>query len=161
MALVVETGAVVSEANSYVSLADAQTYVADRGLNVELTEGHLLGGADYVNSYRTRFKGQKLTSGLSSMQFPRTNLRLDGILLANDVIPDVVIDAQIQSAIEIAQGRDPLGTISARSVRRQRAGPTEREFFKDAGSDLDSFDYRKIDALLLPLLNDDLTRVFR
>ena len=57
------TAEYVDGANSYVSLASniddvfsARDYLTDRGITTEITEGQLLRGAEYANSFRERFK---------------------------------------------------------------------------------------------------------
>ena len=163
MALIVETGACISGANSYVSLAEAQQYLTDRGITLTpgLEEGHVLRGADYVNTFGERFKGTRLIKPPSTMQWPRFGVLLDDIWLDTDVIPDQIKDAQIETAIEIANNRNPHATISARDVKKQKIADLEIEYESTPGASLERFDYPRVMALLRPLLTDDLFRVTR
>lgn len=161
MALVVEDGSVVRGANSYVSLADANQYLTDRGINVELTEGLLLRGADYVNSFRDRFKGYKQTDVTSNMQWPRAFAVIDNYLVRSNVVPAVIPDAQIQSALEISMDRDPHETTSTQVVKRQKIDVIEIEYDTRAGNEIPNFDYRRIRSLLDPVIDDNYMRVSR
>ena len=166
MALIIEDGSIISGADSYVSLADAQQYLADRALqegveqtnpeNTDITEQNLRSGCDYINSYRERFKGFKLQPVAVNMQWPRRDVYIDGYLLDEDVIPECIIQAQIESAVEIASGRPPLETLSTRVLKRKVVGPIEKEWDTTFSSSREqpSFDYRKVKAFLIPVLKD-------
>lgn len=167
MALVVldpENNATFDGANSYVSLAEANDYLMDRGVAVTLEEGHVVRGADYVNTFADRYKGVRIPSSSSVMQWPRAGVFLDGNLtqVASNEIPKILKEAQIETAYEISQGRDPSSTISTRVIKRERVDVIEREYDTPPGGQLYAqFDYRRIFLLLAPLLSDDLFRVFR
>ena len=162
MALVVEDGSLVSGANSYVSFADATKYISDRGIAVKVTEGHLLRAADYINSFSDRYKGYQKTGtnrdSLSIMQWPRSYVFVDGTTsgyLPDDEIPDLIIHAQVESAIEIASNRDPLSTVSARQIKKQKVDVIEVEYDTSVGTGgQDIFDHRRVMTLLCPVLKD-------
>ena len=161
MALIVEDGTLVSGANSYVSLADAQKYLDDRGDTTVITEGLLLRAADYINSFRLRFRGFKQTPLTSSMQWPRAYAVIDDYLIPPSVIPDVIPSAQIETAIEFANQRDPYATIDSRIVKREKAQDFEREFDTKVGSGMATFDHRRVMSLLYPLFSDHGVRITR
>ena len=165
MALVIEDGSLVSGANSYVSLADAIQYATDRGYDVDLlTEPLLLKGADYVNAHRKRFKGIKLQPVESNMQWPRRDVIMDEYELEPDVIPECVIFAQIETAFEIANSRDPLETLERLVLKKEVIGPLQFEYETRAGSPGSTdqpFDYQRIRAQLRAVLRDDRGRTSR
>ena len=150
-----------SEANSYVSLSDAQTYATDRGYSVTLTAGQLIRGADYVNSFGPRFSGEKVSPPSSTMQFPRTDAFLNDKYLDSNVIPELIKHAQIETALEIANNRDPQETTSTQVVKKEKVGDLEIEYDTQSGEEIPNYDYRRIDNLLAPILTDDLTRIYR
>lgn len=160
MTLVVEDGSLVRGANSYVSFADGTAYLADRGITTEVDVGHLLRAADYINSFGDRFKGYQVLgenrTALSTMQWPRSYVFLDGLsigYLPNNEIPDLIIHAQVETALEIANNRDPLGTVSARQVKRQKVDVIEVEYDTSVGAGGQAvFDHRRVMSLLSPLL---------
>ena len=162
MALIVQpsNSEVVIGANSYISLANATTYLKNRGVNNTITEGQLLRGADYINSFRERFKGCKLTSAGSSMQWPRSDVYLDHDLLDSKTIPDLIPSAQVEVALEISNNRDPLETVDKRVIKKKRTDVIETEY-DTSRQVLRTFDYRRIMALLRPVLNNNLGLVTR
>ena len=159
--IIVEDGSIVSGANSYVSAAGARAYLDLRGILTELTDGLLIRAADYINSFRGRFNGIKLTAAESSMQFPRSDLFIDGYQLPADKIPQVIPDAQVQTALEMFANRDPLATISERPIRRTKLGPLDIEYDTSGADKLPTYSYKLIRVLLAPLLKNDFGRVTR
>lgn len=129
MSLVVEDGTVVADANSYCSVAFADSYFADRGV-VEWTgtnakkEEALIRATDYIESkYSVRFKGNPETDD-QSLSWPRLNVNYDGIIpiplrkataeyalraLTTKLAPDPVID---ETNRMIASKSEKVGPIS-------------------------------------------------
>jgi len=162
MALTIETGQVVSGADSYVSLVDALKYLSDRGDTTVITEEHLRGAFDYINHYRLRFKGTKRHDAESNVQWPRIDVVIDNLDLEDDIVPTCVIFAQIESAVEIAQGRPPLETLSTRILKKKTVGPITKEWdTSQRVREQPSFDYRKVKAFLYPVLNNTFGRTVR
>ena len=152
------------EANSYVLLSDANTHITSRGYDVTITEAHLIRAADFINAFRRRFRGEKVTPDVSNMQWPREGVFLDEELLGSDVIPQLITHAQIEAAVEIASNRDPQATTNPQTsseqvIRRQRVGNLEIEYdtSNTGGGILGSlgYSYPKITALLQPVLTDN------
>jgi hypothetical protein len=125
MAIVVEDGSVVTGANSYVSEATLTTFAADRGITLTSDEDELLIKAmDYIENLY--YKGLKKTKD-QPLQWPRYNVYVDGFWIDSDTIPQQLKDGQMQCAIAIDQGNDPLQDIS-RDVKRERVGELEVEY---------------------------------
>jgi len=100
MAVIVETGAQVANANSYVSVADCNTYLTSIGysvLTVANEESLVIQACQYVESFRSRYKGCKYTS-TQSLVFPREGLYLDGWYVEVDAIPIELVRAQCLAA---------------------------------------------------------------
>ena len=159
--IIVEDGSIVSGANSYVSAVGARKYLDDRAIETIIPDGTLIRGADYINSFRTRFKGCKRGYIASSMQWPRSYVEIDDYCLPDDVIPDLIIAAQIEAALEIAANRDPLATTELRPIRKQKLGPLEVEYDTSRSSEIPSYTYTKIRLLLSPVLKDNIGLVMR
>lgn len=77
MSLIVEDGTGKSDAESYISVADADTYHSNRGntawasLLTAVKEQSLRKATDYMGqTYRLRYKGTR-TSGTQALDFPR------------------------------------------------------------------------------------------
>ena len=119
MALIVETGACEAGSNSYVSLADAEAYATDRGLWTSSTTDDaktvaLLRAADYLNTLQ--WKGIAVTWD-RVMAWPREQVPQPGgavdihgnpVLLANNIVPKAVAQAQTELAALIVAGTNPL-----------------------------------------------------
>ena len=154
MALVVEDGTIVQGADSYVSLLSAQEYLTERGDDTVITEEHLRDGFDYINHFRLRFKGFKRHKAESNVQWPRRSVIIDNAILDQEIIPDCVIFAQIEAAVEVAKGRPPLETLSTRILSEKTVGPITKKWdtTHERGREQPDYNYRKVKAFLYPVL---------
>lgn len=119
MALIVESGACEANSNTFISLADAETYATDRGLWTSSTTDDaktvaLLRAADYLNTLQ--WKGMAVTWD-RVMSWPRESVPQPGgavdiygnpVLLANNIVPKAVAQAQTELAAMIVTGTNPL-----------------------------------------------------
>lgn len=158
MALIVEDGTIVEDANSYVTLEEARAYALERGLTlpalpeegqVDALEALLISAVDYLEGKRVEYKGEKV-SELQELQFPRDNVYIDGFLLASDAIPKVLKQAQIKLAVIAHSGVALEPVRSGPAVIRKKVGPIETEYSE--GSTFRPA-MPAVDALLAPLLN--------
>lgn len=100
MALVIEDGSVVTGANSYVTLAEAQAYAVARGsTSASITEVKLISAMDYLESLRADYQGSKI-SGDQVLQWPRTGVVVDDFAIGDDEIPSCLKAAQCQLAMD-------------------------------------------------------------
>lgn len=132
MALTIEDGTGVANADSYATVAELDTFASDRGItSLPATDAEkevlLRLGFDFVEAHRAQFKGTKYVEGNQYSQFPRCNLYVDGELLETDEIPKEVKLAQMQLAVE-AVSRDLFPTGDGRAVIREKLDVLEREF---------------------------------
>lgn len=135
MTITVETGAIVTGANSYVSIADCQTFATARG--VDLTgqtsaqmEAYLLKAMDYIEAKRDRFQGF-LVDEDQPLQFPRYDVWVDGFYVESTTIPQILINAQCQLVMDAYSGEtlQPNRVVGASGdVIRQKAGSVEVEY---------------------------------
>ena len=129
--IVVETGSIVSGANSYISEADMGTYATDRGVTIAGTAADLLIQAmDYIESQS--FQGLKKTSA-QALQWPRTNVVIDSYAVNSDVIPQLLKDALCEFCIGIDGGTNPLANV-ARETVREKVGDIEVEYSPNSRS---------------------------
>lgn len=162
MSLVIETGASLSNANSYVSLVDATSYAVDYGLSsawsmaTEASQEEALRlGTQYIDlEYSDRFKGNKTTRD-QALAWPRTNVvDSDGFTYNSDEMPVCLKYAVVEAAIRVLDGDSLLGVIEEPGIIRYEkitAGTIEDETeYVDGKSQVPS--YPKIDALLRPIL---------
>ncbi len=128
--VIVETGAIVSGANSYVSEADLTAYALARGITLSDTpEILILKAMDYFESFAPRFKGCKVERD-QPLSWPRTGVNLEGWDWSYDEIPRQVINAQLSLCIEISAGEDPNNPSSAvlPTIRERVEGAIEVEY---------------------------------
>ena len=133
MAFVVETGAGLSNANSYASVSAADSYVADRGiagwtaLSTTIKQQSLVNATDYLEAtYRSAWKGNRV-SETQSLSWPRYNVIVDGFNFASNVVPLQVVNACIEMAIRASAGETLLADQGQR-VRREKIDVIEVEY---------------------------------
>ncbi len=125
MAIIVEDGSIVANANSYASEAALTAYAAARGVTLTGDEDDLLIQAmDYVESLD--FIGFKLTYD-QPLQWPRADVVIDGYYVGTDVIPQLLIDGLCEVAIAIDTGESPYATIT-QSQKRVKVDVLEVEY---------------------------------
>jgi hypothetical protein len=165
MPVVVEDGTGKPNADSYVSLLAAETYHANRGrtawaaLTDDQAEAALRGGTFYIDgTYRGRWKGTRKTSA-QALAWPRTGVTdEDGYAVADDSVPQEVIDATCEAAFLQGTGTDLTAPPKAGNITSYRAkvGPIEEETKYDTGTSVSSSSstggYPSVDYLLSGLI---------
>lgn len=142
MALIVETGAVVAGAESYISVADATTYHANMGNTAwaalasdTLREGYLRQATQYmIQAYRYRWAGYRFTAG-QSLDWPRSYVPIpDAVsgygpyvaMVAPTIVPQEVKNACAELALRAISG--PLLADLGQMKKRVKVGPIETEY---------------------------------
>ena len=118
MALIVEDGSIVANADSYISVADATTFInnylggeydedsaAFLGLSTTRKEQILRKACYYLNiKYRTRWKGYKRFYS-QSLDWPRADVQdEDDYDVPEDTIPRRLQRAQVEICVRLAAG---------------------------------------------------------
>lgn len=151
MALTVEDGTVVTNANSYNTLVEIKAYAASRGFALPSTDSAIEiesnKAMDYLESKRDMYEGEKVSS-LQELQFPRTDLVIDGIDFPADEIPGILKKAQCQLICLSSSGVDLMPTITGGFIKKEKIGPIETEYSENFSL---SPDMPTVDALLQPL----------
>lgn len=155
MALIIEDGSIVANANSYVNLATARAYATARGADLPTddtaAEILLIKAMDYLESKRAEYQGRK-TSTTQSLQWPRYGVRIDGISFSSSAIPSELTSAQIQLSMEANTGTDLMPTRSSGFITKDVTGPLETEYSEKVGISITPR-ISAVDALLQPLFN--------
>lgn len=110
MAIIVEDGSIVANANSYVTRANFITYAADRGItiaNTTASDVFLIKAAEHIDQHEDNLKGTRREK-TQSMAFPRTGLTIDGWYWGSDEIPRNVVLCQYAFAMDLAASIDLL-----------------------------------------------------
>jgi len=123
MALIVESGAGLPDAEAYISVAEADAYFAARGnaawaaLNTAAKEAALRLGADYMEAaYGPKWKGERV-SDTQALSWPRGGI--DGV--ADDAVPVAVQRANAELAVRASAG--PLMADQGAQVKSETVGP--------------------------------------
>lgn len=149
MALVVEDGTGNSDAEAYISVADADTYFAARGnavwadLTTEQKEQSLRKGADYMEAqYGQRWKGERV-SMTQALSWPRDGVVVNGFEVPDDEVPQAVARANAEFAVRASAG-DLLGDQGAQ-VKQEVVGPISVTYADGARQ---GTAYKYVDGLL-------------
>lgn len=153
MALTVETGAGLPNAESYVDTAsvDARMTAFGNDTWATLTTGQkeeaLRRATAYMEqAFRERWTGQRLNR-LQALSWPRFGVVVDGYYVDVNSVPPVVANACADLALKAAAG--DLAPDLARAVVREKVGPLETEY--DRASPQQTR-FRAIDMMLAPFL---------
>jgi hypothetical protein len=157
MTIIVEDGTVVANANSYISLVDAQSLADNLGYNtVTLTEDDVIKGMREVHKYSMQFKGTRVNADQSVLaDFPRNDVWKYGNLVANDSIPDELKQAQVEAAISINGGTVSFGVDDGKKVASEAvSGAVSISYFDNGSSSSGSQRVEATYQTLQPLLNN-------
>lgn len=154
MALIVENGTGLSTAESYVSVAAADTRLAALGLTNWATlttaekEQALRRSTNYLEqAYRSRWKGNRHTVA-QALAWPRNGVVVDDfVVIASTIVPPEVANACADLAFKAAAG--DLNADLDRAIVREKVGPLETEYSQHSPQ---SVRYRVIDMTLAPFL---------
>ena len=134
MALIVEDGTGVANADSYISLADARTRAVILGVSLNATDGtaeqQLQQATLYIDrEYRDNFQGTKMSRD-QALQWPRTPVLIDDYMLDSDSIPQELVDAQIYAAAQLEAGNSFYSNNDGKSVKMEEVtGAVKVEYF--------------------------------
>lgn len=152
MALIVEDGSGVANANTYADLEFIRAFASARGVELSdddaVLEPVVIRVMDFIES-RT-FNGLRVfVDGLS---FPRSGIIIDDVAIPANAIPLGLKRAEAQLVIDVAvTGVDlmPSGNATPQ-VKREKVGPLETEYF--ASDAIGSPDTALASALLAPFI---------
>jgi hypothetical protein len=164
MALIVETGAGLANAESYASVAEADTrltaygFTAWASLNLADKEIDLRKATDFmVDRFRTRWKGYRV-NGTQALDWPRYEVeRVDALAggyggasyYASDSVPAEIKNACIDLAYKSSQGIELAPDIEP-AQKRVKVGPIEVEYDMTANQ---TTIFRAVQSKLRPFLN--------
>lgn len=154
MALIVENGTGLSDAESYASVSDADDYFAKRGntawtaLTLAEKEHSLRKAAlNYMLPvFYGRWKGQRM-SATQRMDFPRIGVIKDTHPVLSDEIPDELKWANAELAVRASQGE--LISDEERTVLSEKVGSLQVTYSEHGSK---KKQYPGVVALLRPLL---------
>lgn len=152
--------------NSYVSLDDANTYTAAQGLDSITDEAYLIQATKWIDrTFAKRFIGARQAID-QPLNWPRfVMIDSDGNLLNMNAVPNAVIEATVEAAIQFQNGVDMYvepspavleewNELDVLKTRKYYAGSYKP---KQAG-DLNLY---KIELILRPVLMSDRVKLMR
>ena len=141
--MVVEDGTGLTNANSYVSVQEADDYLSIKSAtayalwDAELEQENYLMWATRLLDQRANFQGRKSES-TSALRWPRSGVTdRDGISLAYDEVPPAIKAATIEIAFNlISKGVDPSAPAAdpTGALKRVKADVVEVEYVQGSAS---------------------------
>ena len=129
MALIIEDGTNVLDADSFATVEEARAYATSRGLFLpaaELDVEILLRKAiDYLNSIEDRFQGYR-TNESQELCFPRDDISLHRDIISGE-IPKVLKNGQIRLAVD-ANTNDLQAPGTGKEVIEKKVGPLTTKY---------------------------------
>lgn len=123
MALIVEDGSIVPDADSYITLVDAKALAEKFGWSLPdddaEAESALRNGASYIDLQESSLCGTRV-SAEQSLSYPRKGVIINGFPVAEDSIPKQVIKAQVAAAVEYGKGSDVRASSDGRITTMER-----------------------------------------
>jgi hypothetical protein len=160
MALIVEDGTGLADAESYISVADADAYFLARGnatwaaLTNGNKEAYLRQGTDYmVQMYRSLWAGERMTS-TQALDWPRIDVPspdITGAFVPTNVVPLEVKRACAELGVRVGSGA--LAPDETRAVLSEKIGVIAVEYdkYSPAGTR-----YRAVDAMVAVYFNGSI-----
>ena len=154
MALIIEDGSQVANANSFVTDLEYTTYATARGLTVAVLAADraidLISAIDYLTSVEPSLQGYRASS-TQVLFYPRIGVELHGFALATDKIPNELKNAQMEAAV-YATSASLLNNAESTNVRIEKLDTLEVEYFK--GGSTSNVTLQRVTAYLVPLMDD-------
>lgn len=137
MALIIETGAQIANAESYVTAADVTGYATKRGLSLSSVadgpvEALIIRAMDFLEAQESRFQGSRV-SATQVLAWPRQDVQLNGFDFPSDSIPKVLKNALCQLAID-ADKLDLMPTTDGREVVKEKVDVIETTYAESNSS---------------------------
>ena len=153
--LIIETGAGLTDAESYASIVAADARCASLGVTAwaafeeDSKEIALRKATLFMAIYRTRWAGRRVYQQ-QALDWPRYNVEVDGFILPSNIVPADVVNACIDLAVRAGNGEDLLPDLDTGSnaIKKDKTGPLETEYFQNTTDARERF--VAVDAILAP-----------
>lgn len=162
MSLIVEDGSIVAGAESYISVADAETYLTNRGLALTGTtsdkDAALRKATDYmVQVYRMRWQGWKVDQN-QALDWPRNSVYVDQTInydnqIVAHLVPNNIVPLEIKRSCAEFAYKSQSGELFAdleRGVTSEKVDKIQVDYDKYSPQ---SVRYVALEASLAPFFN--------
>lgn len=133
MALIIEDGSGVANANSYVTTAEWDTWATARGIahshSASKIEELILTAMDYIEAQN--FLGRKATDA-QSLQWPRTEVYIDSYSVNSDEIPKELKNSVYEVTRTVSDGNFAL-SAKDRQTTQEKIGDITVTYKNNAG----------------------------
>ena len=152
MALIIEDGSVVANANSFTTDAEFVAYALARNLTLPSTSAERdvlqIKAMDFVISNEDCMQGYRVDID-QELPFPRNGVIIYDFLVPSDKIPSTLKKAQMEAGV-IAQTVDLLPSSSVQNVQREKLDTLEVAYFK--GGKKSTLNVQSVYTFLSPVL---------
>lgn len=163
MALTPETGAGLSDADSYASLVEAAAYHTAIGnaawaalASDTIREQNLRKATNYMEQrYGQAWKGQRVFS-TQALSWPRVYVVANDFEVAGDIVPQAVKNACMELGLKASAG-ELLSDVTA-VAKREKVGPIEVENFEGQSQNVR---YQAVDGMLAAYLGSGVGSMIR
>lgn len=161
MSLTVEDGNIIADADSYVTVAELQSFCTKRGLSLPEEDADIekliIKAMDYIESLECDFQGWRVSSS-QSLSFPRESVCINGYENAATNIPKNLKSALCRLAHDV-QSVDLQPTGDGKEIKVSGIGPLRKEFFRK-GTGVSEPVLTAFNALIKPLFKSTAGSAF-
>ena len=154
MALIIETGAIVANANSYTTDAELVAYAAARGVTIPVLEADRdilqIKAVDFINNNEQEMQGTR-TSSEQELSFPRVGVCVHDFVIESNTIPPTLKKAQLEAAI-VAYTQTLITSETLQNVSKEKVDALEVEYF--SGGKRTRTNFSTVYNYLSPVLQD-------
>jgi len=161
MALIVEDGTNVPNANSYADVTYIRAFAEARGVELPAADSAVevmaTNAMDYIEALRNKFQGSKTYSDpAQALQWPRSGVLIDCTSFPDDEIPVELKKAQAQLVVEQMEMPDLSPSTDGYAVAKEKVDVIEVEYasgrLSGSATAVATPSYPKVDAYLDPLI---------
>ena len=160
MALIVETGAVIPNADSFLSLVDARTLATNYGLTlpVDDTEAEVVLRQGYLNLNTREFtlQGSRISAEQTGI-YPRSGVLNNCFPVDSDVIPNDVKMAQLYAADAINNGASTNNIDDGQRLKSFNVDGVYSETYQDGSSESTNANIQGVENSLFPFTKAGLS----
>ncbi len=159
IAIIVEDGSNVPEANSYASVDTVKEYLANRGVVLTGTDddvaAKILNGMDFLATKSCEWQGERTyTNPPQSLDWPRKGVVLNGSAFPDNKIPPMLIAALANLVKAQENGIDLFPNIVPGDyVVKEKVGPLETQYADPVSVGMNPV-LSAVDAFLAPLFGN-------
>ncbi len=151
MAIIVEDGSIVANANSYLEIAEANTLLLETfGITATVTEANLKASAQYLETLN--YQGRKTDPVNQSLQWPRTGACVENVIIQPDSIPELLKRSQALGAYYESQNQPLLAVSNGQTITSKSIDGVGSFGYGDNGENSAQMKFSLLQSNIKPLL---------